>query len=265
MNMDMNLICNKDLTTQGDVGKCECRRDMKWNTEAMECQVYLDVDCSKFTYDTVPSAAIQVAVEEAQREMNDMPMIGEGVVMNRTETPEETLDNSLLKHMNVNTTSEDDLLEAYCRDIDAYSFEFNQQQNNQIVENRQSVMNAQQPQIAQYPDPHKPPKCDQIPVTSCASVHQTKSCLDGFTLNIDKDAELRLKWATPYFAYRNRIEVVGVRPGCSFTGFAQNNFDGEQIMISNDGEFNRWVALADDVQYQQLNNNIESVQCVCKT
>ena len=39
MNMDMNLICNKELTTGGNVGKCECRRDMKWNTEALECQV----------------------------------------------------------------------------------------------------------------------------------------------------------------------------------------------------------------------------------
>ena len=39
MSMDMNLVCNKDLTTQATVGQCECRRDMKWNTEALECQV----------------------------------------------------------------------------------------------------------------------------------------------------------------------------------------------------------------------------------
>merc|ERR1712029_236879 len=29
--LDMNLICNTNLTTQGTIGKCECRRDMRWN------------------------------------------------------------------------------------------------------------------------------------------------------------------------------------------------------------------------------------------
>ena len=35
----MNLICNTNLTVQGETGKCECRQDMKWNSEAGECQV----------------------------------------------------------------------------------------------------------------------------------------------------------------------------------------------------------------------------------
>ena len=61
----MNLVCNTDLTTQGTVGKCECRHDMKWNTAEGECQFYLDVDCSSFTYDTKPSANILAAVERA--------------------------------------------------------------------------------------------------------------------------------------------------------------------------------------------------------
>ena len=37
----MNLVCNTNLTVQGDTGKCECRQDMKWNSEAGECQVIL--------------------------------------------------------------------------------------------------------------------------------------------------------------------------------------------------------------------------------
>ena len=35
----MNLICNKNLTVQGDTGKCECRQDMRWNDQSGECQV----------------------------------------------------------------------------------------------------------------------------------------------------------------------------------------------------------------------------------
>lgn len=74
MILDMNLVCNTNLTTQvskihisvslncldsikGTMGKCECRRDMRWNAAEGECQIYLDVDCSKFTYETKPSPA----------------------------------------------------------------------------------------------------------------------------------------------------------------------------------------------------------------
>jgi len=66
MAMDMNLICNTELTTQGNIGKCECRRDMKWNSQTGECQIYMDVDCSRITYETPPSPAILSAVERAQ-------------------------------------------------------------------------------------------------------------------------------------------------------------------------------------------------------
>ena len=54
----MNLVCNTELTTQGTVGQCECRPDMRWNTAEGECQFFLDVDCSSFTYDTKPSATV---------------------------------------------------------------------------------------------------------------------------------------------------------------------------------------------------------------
>jgi len=260
--MDMNLICNKDLTTQGDIGKCECRRDMKWNSEALECQVYLDVDCSKFTYDTAPSAAVKAAVEEAK---NDMPMIGEGVMLNRTETPEETMDKSLLKHLDAKTSSEDDLLEAYCRDIDAYSFDLNQQ-NFQMTQNRQGPVYSQPPkapEVPQYADPDKPAKCEQVPADACAGAFQTKDCSSGWKLDIPKGEEMRFKWKTHYFAYKNRIELIGVRPGCSITVFEKNDFTGDKMTITSNGEFNKWVSLADEAEYLHLNNQIESVQCVC--
>ena len=39
--MDMNLVCNTNLTVAGDTGKCECRHDMRWNEKSGECQLYL--------------------------------------------------------------------------------------------------------------------------------------------------------------------------------------------------------------------------------
>ena len=44
--IDMNLICPTESQ------KCECREDMKWNEDALECQVFMDVDCSIFQNST---------------------------------------------------------------------------------------------------------------------------------------------------------------------------------------------------------------------
>ena len=83
--------------------------------------------------------------------MEEMLMIGEGMMLNRTETQEEVLSKSLLKHIDENTASEDDILEAYCRDVDAYSFEFNQdqQQNQPQLQQQNSVamVSAQRPMV----------------------------------------------------------------------------------------------------------------------
>jgi len=259
--MDMNLICNKDLTTQGSVGQCECRMDMKWNTEALECQVYLDVDCSKFTYDTLPSATIQAAVEKAQREIDDMPLIGEGVMLNRTETQEEVLSKSLLKHIDEKEASEDDILEAYCRDVDAYSFEFNQPETQQ--QNRVVSVAPQRPQ--QFLDPERPPNCNPVPRSACAVVYDEKDCLSGWKLIIP-EGEIRFKWMSQYYAYRNDIETIGVRSGCTFTGFSDSSFNGDRISIPADIStgYDRWVNLGEDAKYLHMNEDIESVQCVCR-
>jgi len=266
---DMNLICNKELTTQGDVGKCECRRDMKWNEEAQECQVYLDVDCSRFTYETAPSAVVQTAVAEAKKEMEEMPMIGEGVMLNRTETPDETIDKSLLKHVDPKTASEDDILEAYCRDIDAYSFDLNQE-NFHMTQSRQpgQVYAAPIPVTTTpkplYEDPDRPARCEQPAADVCAAGYQTKDCSSGWKLDITKEqGEIQFKWGSHFYAYKNRIELIAVRPGCSLSVFEKKNFDGDSITIDGDGQFTKWVSLADDEQAKHLNNQIESLKCVC--
>ena len=68
--------------------------------------------------------AIKAAVEKAMKEMVSQPTTGEEQALNRTETQEEVLADSLLKFIDENNSTENDILEAYCRDIDAYSFEF---------------------------------------------------------------------------------------------------------------------------------------------
>ena len=50
--LDMNLVCNTNLTVAGDTGKCECRHDMRWNEKSGECQLYL-VESLNCNIDTV--------------------------------------------------------------------------------------------------------------------------------------------------------------------------------------------------------------------
>lgn len=140
--MDMNLICNTNITVQAG-GKCACRTDMKWNTQKSECQMYIDVDCSSITYDTKPSPVILEAVNKTLERIAEnnstesaAEIIGETTV-NGTDpeilaadnttlsmAPNETLSNSLLASIDPKEASESDIKEAFCRDVDSFSFEF---------------------------------------------------------------------------------------------------------------------------------------------
>ena len=82
----------------------------------------MDVDCSSITYDTKPSPVIMTAVEKAKKEMEEN-LIGEVVPLGRTESANESLSNSLLTRMDSKTATDDELREAFCRDIDSFSFE----------------------------------------------------------------------------------------------------------------------------------------------
>lgn len=134
-NFDMNLICNTNLTTT-KTGKCQCRTDMRWNTAESECQLYLDVNCTKFTYDTPPDPVILKAVnktieriENENKDANNLLVAGNQTdvrVMNETAgfDRKTTLANSLLESIDPKTSNPDQITEAYCRDIDSISFEF---------------------------------------------------------------------------------------------------------------------------------------------
>lgn len=121
--LDMNLVCNTNLTTGGNVGKCQCRQDMKWNAEGGECQLFLDVDCSTITYDTQPSTTIIKAVEKAEAELTEGEQLQLNGTLDRTESANESLSNSLLTRIDPKQATPEEIKEAFCRDIDSFSFE----------------------------------------------------------------------------------------------------------------------------------------------
>ena len=102
----------------------------------------------------------------------------------RTETKQESLENSLLTYMG-QSANEADLREAFCRDIDAYSFEFDK---NQV-----SVPPVAPPVVPVVPvrpvgpggpRDEKPAGCDVVPQSACALAYDSGTCSGGWKLVI---------------------------------------------------------------------------------
>jgi len=278
--IDMNLICNTEVTMPGQSGKCECRRDMRWNTQEGECQIYMDQDCTQFTYDTQPSPTILAAVARAQAEIGSQTaQQADPTGMVGTETYQETLSNSLLRFM-PETATDLELREAFCRDIDAYSYEFDEPAVRPPLVGGPSVTAAPTLSPRQIvvvnaggprgPSPGistatgKPSGCDHVPQTACAVAYDSHDCDGGFRLVIPSGAEMRFRWFTSTYSYRNDIDLIGVRAGCVFTGYSDSSFNGNRMTMRAPDMVDRWEVLGDSVEFRHMDEDIESVQCVCR-
>lgn len=69
---DMNLVC-------GGTGKCHCRQDMSWNTDRMQCELYLPVDCTA-------EAAVDTT-SAGYKEVKDL-ILGRSLVLSTTNVEE---------------------------------------------------------------------------------------------------------------------------------------------------------------------------------
>merc|ERR1712012_933008 len=265
--MDMNLICNLDVSLPGQPGTCECRRDMRWNTQEGECQFYMDVDCSSITYDTPASAGVLGAVSRAQAAQQGGGDFVDASSLGRTETMQESLQNSLLRHVDPKTSSEAELKEAFCRDIDAYSYDIEPTLPPTMARPQQTLSLAppRQTVVVAGPDrrgANKPSKCENVPATACAVAYDSHNCDGGWRLVIPV-GEMRFRWFTSTYSYRNDIDVVGVRAGCTFTGYSDSSFNGQRMTIRAEG-YDRWEVLGDSPEFMHMDEDIESLQCVCR-
>ena len=253
--LDMNMICNTNLTIQSG-GKCQCKPDMKWNEATGECQIFIDVDCSSITYDTPPSKLILAAVQSAQPPAVTAT-VSPGTVQDgnqtlnstipqesnftipedRTPTIEESLSTSLLSKLDRDQATANDLKEAFCRDVDAFSFDLNV-------------------------DDGKPSNCDPVPRTACGVVYDSSSCSGGWKLIIAEGA-ISFPYFSSYWKYRNDIDLIGVKAGCTLTGFSDTGFSGNRGTFRADAS-DQWWVLAEHAEFLHLDSDIESIQCVCR-
>merc|ERR1712062_215182 len=66
--------------------------------------------------------------------------------------------------------------------------------------------------------------------TACAVAYDSSTCNGGWRLVIPQ-VEMRFRWFTATYSYRNDIDVIGVRAGCTFTGYSDSSFNGQRMTI----------------------------------
>ena len=93
--------------------------------------MYIDVDCSDVTYDSQPSPVVLKAVDDALQKIGDNN-ITENYLVDAKDRPVDStfspppnasLENSLLTSINPNEASEHEIKEAFCRDVDSFSWD----------------------------------------------------------------------------------------------------------------------------------------------
>ena len=107
---------------------------------AGECQLYLDVDCSSVTYETKPSTVVLEAVNKTLdslegKNTTEINLSDPSKPENQTisASPNATLANSLLSSIDKDKASKEDIKEAFCRDIDSFSWELGKPERQRQV------------------------------------------------------------------------------------------------------------------------------------
>jgi len=290
---DINLICKENLTTNKST--CGCRENMAFNPQAQECQIFMDIDCGQFSFDDKVSDVVKAAADSAQfKTVTKSFNISEGVLklealvnagnfedalkspmythktevekaldagrefvnltvvehlpaknknstsdFNRTLTVEESLKSSMLPHLPTTNATVKNYEEAFCRDIESFNSLF-------ITD-----------------DEDRDEKCPEVDSSACAVMYDSKDCSGGWNLTLPDGTQRNFYYWSSDWKYRNDVDTIGVRFGCTFTGFTSTGFSGNKMIIST-GSTDRWVTLEKDAAYKSFDEDIESVQCFCK-
>ena len=93
--------------------------------------MYIDVDCSDVTYGSEPSPVVLKAVDETLQKIGNKNITENYLVDDKSRpvdstfspSPNASLENSLLSSINPNEASEHEMKEAFCRDVDSFSWD----------------------------------------------------------------------------------------------------------------------------------------------
>ena len=79
-------------------------------------------------------------------------------------------------------------------------------------------------------DERPSPMCDHVPRSACALAYDSAKCSGGWKLVIP-EGNIRFRWFSSTWKYRNDMDTVGVRPGCKLLLFTDSDFTGHKVSI----------------------------------
>jgi len=103
---DINLRCS-------DESQCTCREGMKYNEKQSECNIYLAVDCSSFSHNSPVAQKLATLVAD---------ILAGNITTDNTIIPDSLL--AYLEPLSSGTYTKEELLEAYCRDVEEFAAGF---------------------------------------------------------------------------------------------------------------------------------------------
>jgi hypothetical protein len=68
----------------------------------------------------------------------------------------------------------------------------------------------------------------------------SSTCRGGWSLELP-EGDTAFPFLSSSWPNRNDMDLVGVRAGCSFTGFAGSSFNGEKVTVRAPHTSERWV------------------------
>jgi len=104
-------------------------------------------------------------------------------------------------------------------------------------------------------------RCVPVPSHLCALAYDDDGCT-GWKLDIPLGSQMFKWWDPVWYWYRNDIEQVSVRAGCSFTGYDDSSYNGNSFVIRA-GHQDRHVDLSKE--YPSFDESIQSYSCTCPT
>jgi len=141
-NVDMNMICGQSGTSSVGSRSCQCRDDMKWNDEGLECQIYIDVNCTDIKTVESPEPVETLVLETPNNTLASDKLEEEEFEFDEQEfsnltdskgnlniseiSADETLSSSELSKLNPNETSPEEIRGAFCRDVARVSRSYEQ-------------------------------------------------------------------------------------------------------------------------------------------
>ena len=91
-------------------------------------------------------------------------------------------------------------------------------------------MQAEKQVAAPPPDERPNPSCSHVQRSACAIAYDSSTCSGGWKLHIP-EGQIRFRWFTSTWSYRNDMDLIGVKAGCTAYLYTDSDFTGHKVRI----------------------------------